>query len=156
MKNRVFNLCAAALGAVFLSACAAFSGGDAPSAAARDVCPETGLVFGAGSLAVTDKSRVVVDKASMVCKARGDGQTADLDIVFSIKGERPATDVAFDYFVAIVDGDEAVLQREAFSAVIPSGGGDAGRTRDSISITLPKPAGARVAIGFVPAAKQGE
>jgi hypothetical protein len=156
MKNRVFNLCAAAFGVLFLSACAAFSGGDAESVALRDACPETGLVYGAGNLALTDKSRVVVDKASMACKARAEGKSADLNIVFAVKGERPASDVAFDYFIAIVDADENILQREAFSGVIPASGGDAGRAEDSISITLPKPAGTRIAIGFIQKAQQGE
>jgi hypothetical protein len=140
------------LAAVLLAGC-----GTVPFAAkAQKSCPEAGIVLGAAEIPLAEKNRIKIDGVAMECRTRRSEQRVDIKIDFAFKGAAEAQgqpDIPLHYFVAVLDDQENILSREAFSGTLPMSGDDAGRLQEEISIHLPKP-NVTIALGLIPPVQQ--
>jgi len=123
---------------------------------AQKSCPEAGIILGAAEISLTDKNLVKIDAVAMECRSRRQEQRVDLQIEFVFKGTAEVQgqpDIPLNYFIAVLDKNENILSREAFSASLPMSGDGAGRLQEEISIQLPKP-DVRIALGLIPPVQQ--
>ena len=164
--QRIFAVPRARFAALLLAGLLLLAGCAGKPPAALPPCPDTGLVLGASQLydfkadaEKTEPNRIIaarIDNYRGACRYDGAQMDFDLELDFSAWRGAQGTTLErgqFPYFIAVLDAEESVLQRQAFSTTVPFDKTGAGLKTEKHRLRLPlaepkEAAGYKVVIGF--------